>query len=104
MEYIHTALLLQKLGKPVNEANVKKVLEAAGAGVQEAKVKALVSALENVDIEKGIKEASVMPVAQAPIQAGAQEAKKEDKKEEKKREEAAAAGLGSLFEIGRAHV
>ena len=60
-------------------------------------MKALVSALENVDIEKVIKEASVMPVVQAPIQAGAQEAKKEDKKEEKKSEEAAAAGLGSLF-------
>ena len=95
MEYIHAALLLQKLGKPVNEHNVKKVLEAAGAHAEEAKVKALVTALENVDIEKVIKEASVMPVAQVqPVQ---QEAKKEEKKEEKKRDEAAVAGLGALF-------
>ena len=95
MEYIHTALLLNKLGKSVNEANVKKVLEAAGAHVEEAKVKALVTALDGVDVEKVIKEASVMPIAvQQPAQ---QEAKKEDKKEDKKAEENAAVGLGSLF-------
>ena len=94
MEYIHAALLLNKLGKPVNEVNVKKVMEAAGAHVEEAKVKALVSALENVDVEKVIKEASVMPVA---VQSVQQEAKKEEKKEEKKSEETAAAGLSSLF-------
>lgn len=97
MEYIHTALLLSKLGKPINETNVKKVLESAGANVEEPKVKALVTALENVDIEKIIKEASVMPVAVAAPQAGAQESKKDDKKEDKKSEETAAAGLGSLF-------
>ena len=94
MEYIHAALLLNKLGKPVNEVNVKKVMEAAGAHVEEAKVKALVSALENVDVEKVIKEASVTPVAVQPVQ---QEAKKEEKKEEKVSEETAAAGLGALF-------
>ncbi len=95
MEYIHTALLLQKVGKEVNENNVKKVLEAAGAHAEEAKIKALVSALDGVDVEKIIKEASVMPVAAA--QAAPQEAKKEEKKEDKKSEETAAAGLGSLF-------
>ncbi len=95
MEYIHTALLLQKVGKPVNDGNVKKVMEAAGAHVEEAKVKALVTALENVDIEKVIKEASVMPVA-APVQQQ-QEAKQEEKKEEKKSDDAAVAGLGALF-------
>jgi large subunit ribosomal protein L12 len=96
MEYIHAALLLNKLGKPINEVNVKKVLESAGAHIEEAKVKALVSALENVDIEKVVKEASVMPVAAQPVQ---QEVKKEEKKEEKKSEETAAAGLGALFGI-----
>lgn len=95
MEYIHTALLLQKVGKEVNENNVKKVLEAAGAHAEEAKIKALVSALDGVDVEKIIKEASIMPVA--AIQAALQEAKKEEKKEDKKSEETAAAGLGSLF-------
>ena len=96
MEYIHTALLLNKLGKQINETNVKKVLESAGAHVEEAKAKALVSALEGVDIEKVIKEASVIPAASVQ-QVAQQEVKKEEKKEEKKSEEAAAAGLGSLF-------
>lgn len=96
MEYIHSALLLYKLGKPINEVNVKKVLEAAGAGIEEAKVKALVAALDGVDVEKVIKEASVMQTAivAQPVQ---QEVKKEEKKEDKKNEETAAAGLGSLF-------
>ena len=30
MEYIYVAMLLHKLGKPVNEENVKKVLSLAG--------------------------------------------------------------------------
>ncbi len=96
MEYIHTALLLQKVGKEISENNVKKVLEAAGAHAEDAKIKALVSALDGVDVEKIIKEASVMPVATV-VQAAPQEAKKEDKKEDKKSEESAAMGLGSLF-------
>ena len=63
--------------------------------VNASSVKELVTALENVDIEKVIKEASVMPVAKVqPVQ---QEAKKEEKKEEKKSDEAAVAGLGALF-------
>jgi len=95
MEYIHTALLLHKLGKQVNESNVKKVMEAAGATVEESKIKALVTALDGVDVEKVIKEASVMPVMN--VQQAAPEAKKEEKKEEKRNDEAAAAGLGSLF-------
>jgi len=96
MEYIHAALLLHKLGKSVNEVNVKKVMESAGAHVEEAKVKALVTSLENIDIEKVIKEASVMPSVAMPAQPVA-EAKEEEHKEEKKSEEVAVSGLGSLF-------
>lgn len=95
MEYIHSALLLHKLGKPVSEVNVRKVMEAAGAHVEEAKIKALVTSLENVDIDKTIKEASVMPTV--AIAQPVAEMKKEDKKEEKKSEEVAVSGLGSLF-------
>lgn len=98
MEYVYAALILHKLGKDISEGNLKKVLEAAGAKVDEGKIKALVSALKDVDIEKELKEASVAPVAAS---AGVpKEAKKEEKKEEeddKKSEEQAAAGLGSLF-------
>lgn len=98
MEYIYAALLLSKLRKEVNESNVKKVLEAAGIHPEEARIKALVSALQGVDIEKEIKEAAAMPVAVAAhVEAPKEHHKEKPKEEEKKSEEAAAAGLGALF-------
>lgn len=92
MEYIYGALLLHKLGQPVNEDNLKKVISATGANVDEAKVKTLIASLQGVDIEAELKNASVVTAAPA---AGAAEAKKEEKKEEKPSE--SAAGLASLF-------
>src|SRR3989338_2377900 len=98
MEYIYSALLLSKLGKEVSEHNVKKVLEAAGCHPDEAKIKALISALKDVDIEKEIKEAATMQtVAAASKEAPKEDKKEKHKEEEKKDEEAAAAGLGALF-------
>ena len=84
MEYIHAVLLLNKLGKEVNEASVKKVLEAAGATPDEGRIKALLSAIEGVNISDVIKEASV-PVASAPTQAASET--KEESKEEKKNQD-----------------
>lgn len=95
MEYVYAAMLLHKAGKKVDENGVKKVLEAAGIHADDGRVKALVSALDGVDIDAAIKEAAVAQVAAAP--AAAVEHKKEEKKEEKKDEGAAAAGLGALF-------
>lgn len=100
MEYVYAAMLLHKAGKDINEDNVKKVIEAAGVKVDEARVKALVTALDGVNIEEAIKKAAVATVAApAAASAEAKEEKKEEKKEEddKKTEEAAAAGLGALF-------
>lgn len=99
MEEIYIALLLHRLGKEINEGNVKKVLEAAGAKVDQAKIKAVVAALDGVNIEDAIKEAaSVAPIATPSTGAKVSE-KKEEKQveEEKKSEEAAASGLASLF-------
>ena len=96
MEYVYAAMLLHRAKQPVNEANVKKVLQAAGVNADDARVKALVAALEGVNIDEAIEKASIVaaPVAAAPA-AGAAPAEK--KKEEKKDEGAAAAGLGALF-------
>jgi large subunit ribosomal protein L12 len=91
MEYIYAALLLHKLGKPVDEAHMTKVMQAAGASVNEAKVKTLIASLVGVDIEKELANASVM--AAAPAASGAPA---EEKKEEVKTE-AAAEGLSALF-------
>ena len=94
MEYIYVAMLLHKAGKEINEANVKKILEAAGIKVEETKVKALVASLDGVDIDRAIKEA----VISAPVaEAKPAEHKKEEKKEEVKSTDEAAAGLGALF-------
>ena len=100
MEYVYAAMLLHKAKQKIDEASVKKVLEAAGVTADEARLKALVASLEGVDIDKAIEKAA-MPVAAAPVataQTAAVEDKKEEKKEEEgKKEEQAAAGLGALF-------
>lgn len=97
MEYVYAALLLHKLQKEVNEANISSVVKASGAEVNDAQVKALVAALADINIEEAIKAAPVA-VAAAPAAApAAGEAKKEEPKEEGKSEEAAMEGLSSLF-------
>ena len=103
MEYVYAALLLHKLEKEVNEANVSSVDKASGAEVNEAQVKALVAALADVNIDEAVKAAPVAVAAAAAPAAGGDapaggEAKAEEKpKEEGKTEEAAMEGLSSLF-------
>ncbi|MFH1247358.1 MAG: 50S ribosomal protein P1 [Candidatus Micrarchaeota archaeon] len=95
MEYTYAAMLLHATKQPINTENLKKVLTAAGASVDELKIKALVTALDGVNIEEAIAKAAVVaaPASAAPA---AKEAPKDEKTEEKKEEEAAA-GLASLF-------
>ena len=90
MEYIYAALLLHKLGKPVNEENLTRVISASGTEVDEAKLKSLVASLQGVDIAKELESASLATAAPAAAQE-----KKEEKKEEKASE--AAEGLSALF-------
>jgi large subunit ribosomal protein L12 len=99
MEQLYAALLLHKAGHPVNEANMRKVLEAAGAKINEGQIKAVVAALEGANIDEIISKASAMAVAPAAHAGPAPAAeKKEEKKEEKKvSEEEASAGLSALF-------
>ncbi len=92
MEYIYGALLLHKLGQPVTEENLKKVIHATGAHVDDAKVKSLIASLHGVDIASELANASTMAAAPA---AEAKAEKKEEKKEEKAVE--SAAGLSALF-------
>ena len=94
MEYVYGALLLHKLGQPVNEGNLKKVIAATGVEVDEAKVKTLIASLKGVDIASELKNASAIATAPA-TSASITEAKAEEKEEEKPSE--SAAGLSSLF-------
>jgi large subunit ribosomal protein L12 len=95
MEYIYAALLLHKLGKEINEENVKKVAAAAGVEIEESKIKSLVVSLKGVDVDKELENASLVSAVPAGASAPVEEKKVEAPKEEKK--EAAAEGLSALF-------
>ncbi len=101
MEYVYAALVLHELGEKITQAKVKGILEAAGATADDSRIKALVAALKEVDIEEALKTA-VMSAAAAPATApagaakeAAAPAKKEKVKEEP--EEDTDLGLSALF-------
>jgi large subunit ribosomal protein L12 len=100
MEYVYAALLLHSAGKDVTEEGIKKIVEASGVAVDDVRAKALVAALEGVDIAKVLAQAAVMPVAAAAPAAAAASAPaaKEEKEENKEAaEESGVEGLGALF-------
>jgi large subunit ribosomal protein L12 len=90
MEYVYAALILNESGDEINEANLTNVLEAAGVDVEQSRVKALVAALEDVDIEEAVEEATAVPAAgaaggaggAAPADTGGEEDAEEDEAEE----------------------
>ena len=112
MEYIYAALLLHDSGKEVTEDGMTAIMKAAGVEAEVGRVKALISALNDVDIDEAMAQAQpayaaaapAMP-AQAPAAAPAPEAGEAEKKEKKektaeeeeKAEETGMEGLSSLF-------
>ncbi len=112
MEYIYAALLLHDSGKEVTEDGMTAIMKAAGVEAEIGRVKALISALNDVDIDEAMAQAQpayapaapAMP-AQAPATAPAPEAGEAEKKEKKektaeeeeKAEETGMEGLSSLF-------
>ncbi|MHC3436943.1 50S ribosomal protein P1 [Natrialbaceae archaeon A-gly3] len=105
MEYVYAALILHESGQEIGEENVTEVLEAAGVEVEESRVKALVAALEDVDIEEAVAEAAVGAPAAAPA-AGEEEAaveeeaaaeEEEEPEDEDEDEDVSGEGLGNLF-------
>ena len=104
MEYVYAALLLHKLKQDINEDNVTNVIKATGSAPDAVRIKALVAALGDVDIEAALKAApmTMAPAAGVPSASGAaapEAAVKEAAEEEKteKKEEEALEGLSSLF-------
>jgi len=63
MEYVYAALTLNEADAEITEDNITAVLEAAGVDVEESRVKALVAALEDVDIEEAVETAAAAPAA-----------------------------------------
>jgi len=100
VKYVYAAMLLHSAGQPISEDSVKKVLGAAGAKVEEARVKALVAALSEVKIDEVLKNAATVAVAApaaAPAAPSGPAQPKAEAKDDKKKEEEALAGLGALF-------
>jgi large subunit ribosomal protein L12 len=116
MEYIYAALILNETDEEINEDNLTGVLEAAGVDVEESRVKALVAALEDVDIEEAVDQAAAVPAGGAAggaaaaggeAEAEADEETEEAETEETEAEEAeddddddedtSGEGLGELF-------
>ncbi|MXX21099.1 MAG: 50S ribosomal protein P1 [Cenarchaeum sp. SB0665_bin_23] len=99
MEYVYAALLLHKLQKDVTEDNLRAVVSASGADVNEAQLKSLAAALADVDIREAIKAAPVAVAAAPAAEAAPAETKEEapEEKKEEKSEETAMEGLSSLF-------
>jgi len=113
MEYVYAALILNESGEEINEDNLTNVLDAAGVDVEESRVKALVAALEDVDIEEAVEQAAAAPVpasggAAAPAEGGDDEDDHDEPSEEEVAEaqeeeddddddEADGEGLGELF-------
>ncbi|HVA82918.1 MAG TPA: 50S ribosomal protein P1 [Candidatus Aquilonibacter sp.] len=96
MEYIYAALLLDAAGKEISEESLKSIVKAAGMSPDEARAKAIVESLKNVNIKDIIKNAQNVQAA-APAGAATEAKKEKPKEEEKKSEEEAASGLASLF-------
>jgi large subunit ribosomal protein L12 len=98
MESIYAALLLHKVGGKITEANIEKVLQAAGAKVDKTSLTKLVAGLKDSDIDEIIKSAAAAPVIAAPAtsEQPSKVATKEEEKEEEEEEEEPT-GIGSLF-------
>ena len=96
MESIYAALLLHKVGGKITEANVEKVLTAAGAKADKTEIAKLIAGIKEANIDEIIKSAGSMSVMSAPA-GGKTEEKKEKKKEKEEEVEEEPTGIGSLF-------
>jgi large subunit ribosomal protein L12 len=111
MEYVYAALILNEADAEINEDNLTDVLESASVDVEESRVKALVAALEDVDIEEAVEQAAAAPAPaaggsadtgaeeaeEAEEEEEADEAEEEEAEAEEEEEEASGEGLGDLF-------
>ncbi len=97
MESIYAALLLHKADKKITEANVEKILTAAGVKVDKTEIAKLIAGLKQANIGEIVKSAGAMPVIAAPAGGETTKKKEEKKKEEEPEEEEEPTGIGSLF-------
>lgn len=99
MEYVYAALLLHKLKQDITENNITNVIKATGTTPDEVRIKALVAALGEVNIDEALKSApmTVAPSVQTTPQAPTETPEKTEEPKDEKKEEEALEGLSSLF-------
>jgi large subunit ribosomal protein L12 len=103
MQYLYSALLLHKADQEINEKALTKVLKAAGVVADDARVKSLVAALGEIDIEEALATAVMTPSAAPSAAPAASASTTADAVEEEEEEEEEGEvidddeGLGSLF-------
>ena len=93
-------MLLHSAGKEISEDAITNTLTAAGVSADSSRVKALVAALADVDIEEALKApvfTTGVAAAAAPAEAEEEAAPEEEAKEEEPEEEEDLQGLGALF-------
>lgn len=107
IEYVYATLLLHSAKKEISEENVRRILDSAGIEVDEARLKSLVEAIKQINIDDVIKTAVMAPTVALPAVSSQPQAQQEkpkakeaeEQKEEKKEvsEEEIAQGLSALF-------
>jgi len=97
MEYVYAAMMLHSAEKNIDEKSVTAVLKAAGTKADSARVKALVTSLDDIDIGEAMSAAIAAPVAAAPAAASGDAPAAEEAPAEEEEEETSFEGLGSLF-------
>ena len=98
MEYMYAAMLLHSAGKEIDETSIGNILNAAGITPDTVRIKALVAALAEVDIEEAL-QAPVFTAAAAPSTAPVtqEDEEEEQPQEEEEEEEEDLQGLSALF-------
>lgn len=95
---MYAAMLLHSAGKEITEAAMENIITAAGIKPDSIRVKALVAALAEVDVDEALKTPVVTAAAVAPVAApAAEEEEEEEQKEEEEEEEEDLQGLSALF-------
>ena len=106
MELVYAALTLNESGKEVNEDNLSAIADAVDLDVEDSEIKALIAALEDVDIEEAMETAVATGGGAAPAGGSSESADEDEATEEEgdeepdedeATEEEAAEGLGNLF-------
>ena len=99
MEYMYAAMLLHSAGKEITVDAITNTLTAAGLQPDSIRVKALVAALADVDIEEALKTpvfTAGATTTAAPATVEEEEAPEEEEQEEEEQEEDLQ-GLGAPF-------